>query len=61
MAYSIILVTRYIKIITLKITSFPIIIIHKVKAVGFKIIGFTIVAIKLKNFLKRIIGIYMAG
>jgi len=61
MAYSTILVTRYTRIVTLKITGFPIIIIYKVKAVSFKMTGLTIAAIKLRGFLKRIIGAYMAG
>jgi len=61
MTYSTILVTRYIRIVTLKITGFPIIIIYRVKAVGFKITGLTIAAIKLRSFLKRIISAYIAG
>ena len=42
-------------------TGFPIIIARKIKAIGFKITSFTVAMIKLKNFLKRIIGVYMAG
>jgi len=61
MAYSTILVTRYIKIVTLKITGFPIIIIYRVRAVSFKITGLTIAIIKLRSFFKRTIGAYIAG
>ena len=61
MAYGTILVTHYTRTVTLKITSFPIIIIYRVKAVSFKITGLTIAAIKLKSFLKRIISAYIAG
>jgi len=61
MAYSTILVIYYIRTVTLKITGFPIIIIYRVRAVGFKITGLTIAAIKLKSFLKRTIGAYIAG
>ena len=60
-AYSTILVIYYIKTVTLKMTGFPIIIIYKVRVVGFKIIGFIVVIIKLKSFLKRIIGVYIAS
>ena len=60
-AYSIILVTHHTKIVTLKITSFPIIIAYRVKVVSFKITSLTIAVIKLKGFLKRIISIYIAG
>ena len=42
-------------------TSFPIIIVYRVRAVGFKIIGLTIAIIKLKSFLKRIISVYIAS
>ena len=61
MAYSTILVIYYTKIITLKMTGFPIIIIYRVRAVSFKITGFTTAVIKLRSFLKRIIGAYIAG
>ena len=61
MAYSTILVVRYIRIVALKITSFPIIIIYRVRVVSFKITSLTITVIKLKSFLKRIIKAYMAG
>jgi len=61
MAYSIILVARYTRIVTLKITGFPTIITHRVKAVGFKITSLTAAVIKLRSFLKRIIGAYIAG
>ena len=60
-AYSTILVIYYIKTVTLKITGFPIIIIYRVRVVSFKITSLTIAAIKLKSFLKRIIGAYIAS
>jgi hypothetical protein len=60
-AYSTILVIRYIRIVALKITGFPIIITYRVRAVSFKITGLTIAAIKLRSFLKRTISIYIAG
>ena len=61
MAYSTILVIYYIRIVTLKITGFPIIIIYRVRAVSFKITSLTVAIIKLKGFLKRTIGAYIAG
>ena len=61
MAYSTILIVYYIRTVALKITSFLIIIIYRVRVVGFKITGLTIAIIKLKSFLKRIIGAYIAG
>ena len=60
-AYSTTLVTYYIRIVTLKITSFPIIIIYRVRAVGFKMTSLTTAIIKLKSFLKRIIGAHIAN
>ena len=42
-------------------TGFPIIIVYRVRAVGFKIISLTAAVIKLKSFFKRIIGIHIAG
>ena len=60
-AYSTILVAYYTKTVIFKITSFPTIIIYRVRAVSFKIIGLTIAIIKLKSFLKRIISIYIAN
>ena len=60
-AYSTILVIRYIRIVALKITGFPIIIIYRVRVVGFKITSLTTAVIKLRSFLKRTIGAYMAG
>ena len=60
-AHSTILVACYTKIVALKITGFPIIIIYRVKAVSFKITGLTIAVIKLRSFLKRTISVYMAG
>ena len=41
--------------------GFPIIIIYRVRAISFKITGLTIAITKLRSFLKRIIGAYMAG
>ena len=55
------MVIYYTKIVTLKITGFPIIIARRVRAVSFKITGLTIAVIKLRSFLKRIIGAYIAG
>ena len=60
-AYSTILVVRYIRTVALKITGFPIIITRRVRAVGFKMTGLIIAIIKLRSFLKRIIGAYIAG
>ena len=61
MAYSTILVIHHIRTVTLKITSFPIIIIYRVRAISFKMTSLIIAIIKLRSFLKRIIGIYMAS
>ena len=61
MAYGTILVIRYTRIATLKITSFPIIIIYRVRVVSFKITSLTAAAIKLRSFLKRTISAYIAG
>ena len=61
MAYSTILVARYIRTVAFKITSFPIIITYRVRAVGFKITGLTIAVIKLRSFLKRIISAHIAS
>ena len=61
MAYSTILVACHIRTVALEITSFPTIIVYKVKAIGFKMTGFTIAITKLKNFLKKIISTYIAG
>ena len=55
------MVVYYIKIVALKITSFPIIIIYRVRAVGFEITGLTAAAIKLRSFFKKTIGIYIAS
>ena len=60
-AYNTILVAYYIKIVALKITGFPIIIIYRVRGVSFKITSLTIAVIKLKSFLKRIISAYITG
>ena len=61
MAYGTILVIYYIRIVALKITGFPIIIVYRVRTVSFKITGLTIAIIKLRSFLKRTIGAYIAG
>ena len=61
MAYGTILVAHHTRIAALKITSFPIIIIYRVRVVSFKITSLTVAAIKLRSFLKRIIGLYIAG
>ena len=42
-------------------TGFPIIIIYRVRAVGFKMTGLTVAIIKLRSFFKRIIGVYIAS
>ena len=60
-AYSTILVVRYIRTVTLKITSFPTIIVCRVRAVSFETTGLTVAVIKLRSFFKRTIGVYMAG
>ena len=57
MAYGTTLVIYYIRTVALKMTSFPIFILCRVKAVGFKMIGLTIAIIKLRSFLKMIIGV----
>jgi hypothetical protein len=61
MAYDTILVAHYMRTVALKMTGFPTIITYRVRAVGFKMIGLTTAVIKLKSFLKRIIGIYMTS
>jgi hypothetical protein len=61
MAYDTILVAYYTKTVALEITSFPIIITYRVRAVGFKITSLTTAVIKLRSFLKRIISIYITG
>ena len=61
MAYSIILVVHYIRIVAFKMTGFPIIIVYKVRAIGFKITSLTIAITKLKSFLKRTINAYIAN
>ena len=60
-AYGTILVAYYIRIVAFKITGFPTIIIYRVRAVGFEITSLTTAATKLRSFLKRIIGVYIAG
>ena len=61
MAYNTTLVVYYIRIVALKMTGFPTIIIYRVRAIGFKMTGLTTAVIKLRSFLKRIIGAYIAG
>ena len=51
----------YIRIVIFKITGFPIIIIYRVRAVGFEMISLTAAMIKLRSFFKRIIGVYIAS
>ena len=60
-AYGIILIAYYIRTVIFEITSFPIIIIYRVRVVGFKITGLTATIIKLRSFLKRTIGMYIAS
>ena len=60
-AYSIILVIHHIRTVAFKITNFPIIITYRVRAVGFKITSLTAAIIKLRSFLKRTIGVYIAS
>ena len=47
--------------VVFKITSFPIIIICRVRVVGFKITSLTAAVIKLRSFLKRTISVYIAS
>ena len=42
-------------------TSFPTIIIYRVRAVGFKITSLTTAIIKLKGFFKRTISMHIAS
>ena len=42
-------------------TSFPIIIVYRVRAVGFKITNLTTAIIKLRSFFKRMISIHIAS
>ena len=60
-AYSTILVVYYIRTVAFKIIGFPIIIIYRVRTVGFEMTGLTTAIIKLRSFLKRIIGVYIAS
>ena len=55
------MVVHYTKTVAFKITGFPIIIVYRVRAVSFKMTGFTAAIIKLRSFLKRTIGMHMAG
>ena len=55
------MVAYHTKIVFFKMTGFPIIIIYRVRAVGFKITGLTAAVIKLRSFFKRIIGVYIAS
>ena len=61
MAYGTILVIYYIKTVALEMTGFPIIIVYRVRAVGFEITSLTVAITKLRSFLKRIIGAYIAS
>jgi hypothetical protein len=61
MAYNTILVAHYMRTVTFKMTSFPTIIAYRVRAVGSKMTSLTAAVIKLKSFLKRAIGVYIAG
>ena len=60
-AYSTTLVIYYMRTVALEMTNFPIIIVCRVRAVGFKITGLTAAIIKLGSFLKRIIGAYITN
>ena len=60
-AYSIILIAYYIRTVALKITGFLIIIVYRVKVVGFEITSLTTAVTKLRSFLKRTIGAYIAS
>ena len=60
-AYNTILVAYHTRTVALEITSFPTIIAYKIKAVGFKMTGLTTAVTKLRSFLKKIIGAYIAG
>ena len=60
-AYSTILVIYYIRTVVFKITGFPTIIVYRVKAVGFEITSLTAAVIKLRSFLKKTIGMYIAN
>ena len=60
-AYSTTLVAYHTKTVAFKMTGFPIIIIYRVRAVGFKITSLTAAIIKLRSFLKRIISMYIAS
>ena len=42
-------------------TGFPIIIVYRVRAVGFEMTGFIVIITKLRSFFKRTIGIYIAS
>ena len=55
------MVAHHIKTVVFEITSFPTIIIYRVRAVGFKITSLTAAIIKLKGFFKRTIGMHIAG
>ena len=60
-AYSTILVECYIRTVALEMTGFPIIIIYRVRAVGFKMTSLIVIITKLRSFLKRTIGVYIAS
>ena len=60
-AYGTILIAYYIMTVALKITSFPTIIVYRVRAVGFKMTSLTTAMIKLKSFLKKTISVHIAS
>ena len=55
------MVAYHIRTVVFEMTSFPIIIAYRVRAVSFKITGLTAAIIKLRSFFKRIIGAYIAS
>ena len=61
MAHGTTLVAHHTRTVAFEITGFPIIIVYRVRAVGFKITGLTTAIIKLRSFLKRILGAYIAS
>ncbi len=61
MAYDTTLIIYYIRTVAFEMTSFPIIIIYRVKVIGFEMTSLIITMTKLKSFLKRTIGVYIAS
>ena len=49
------------RIVVFKMTSFPTIIVYRVRAIGFKMTSLTAAITKLRSFFKRTIGVYMAS